>query len=82
MFPHHLALGFSLQVPTLLQPSCSGFRLDFPGLLYTYIYLFMIVLGLHCWAGFSVVTASGGSSPAMVHRLLTAVVSSVVEPGL
>ena len=41
----------------------------------------MIVLGLHC-AGFSLVAASGGYSPAVVHRLLTAVVSSVGEHGL
>ena len=70
MLPQHLALGFSLQVPTPLQPSCSGFDLIF---LNFYTHLFMIVLGLHC-AGFSLVAASGGYSPAVVHRLLTAVV--------
>ena len=28
-----------------------------------FIYLFMAVLGLHCWAGFSLMVASGGYSP-------------------
>ena len=28
-----------------------------------FIYLFMAVLGLHCWAGFPLVVASGGYSP-------------------
>ena len=37
-------------------------------------YLFLAVLGLHCCAGFSLVAASGGYSPAAVSRLLIAVV--------
>ena len=45
------------------------------------IYLFMAVLGLRCYMGFSLVAANGGSSLVSVHRLLIAVVSLVVEHG-
>ena len=40
-----------------------------------FIYLFLTVLGLRCSAGFSLVAASGGYSPAAGCRLLTAVAS-------
>ena len=44
--------------------------------------LFLAVLGLHCYVGFSLVAASGGYSLAAVHRFLIAVASPVVEHGL
>ena len=37
------------------------------------------MLGLHCYAGFSLVVVSGGYSPVAVCRLLTAVASLVAE---
>ena len=46
------------------------------------IYLFLVVLGLHCCAGFSLVAGSRSSSPVAVFWLLTAVSSLVSEPGL
>jgi len=36
-------------------------------------------LGLHCCAGFSLVVVSGGSSLVLVHRLLIAEASFVME---
>ena len=47
-----------------------------------FVCLFLTVLGLHCCAGFSLVSASRGSSPVSVHWLLIAVASLVVEHGL
>ena len=44
--------------------------------LFTYI---LIVLGLHCYAGFSLIAASGGCSLVMVSRLLIAVASLAAE---
>ena len=41
--------------------------------------LFLAVLGLHCWAGFSLAVGSGGSSRVVVSRLLMEVASLVVE---
>ena len=53
---------------------------------YSFIYLnlcinvlFWVVLGLLCWAGFSLVAASGGSSPVAGCRLLTATASLAAE---
>ena len=43
------------------------------------MYLFLIVLGLHCCQGFSLVADSGGDSLVAVRRLLIAVASLVVE---
>ena len=45
------------------------------------IYLFLAVLGLCCCMGFSPVAAIEGYSLAVVHRLLIAVTSLVVEHG-
>ena len=45
------------------------------------IYLFLVVLGLRCCAGFSLLVESRGYSSA-VPRLLVAVTSLVVEPRL
>ena len=42
----------------------------------------MTVLGLHCYAGFSLVAASRGYSLVVVHRLLIVVASVVVEHGI
>ena len=42
----------------------------------------MTVLGLHCYAGFSLVAASGGYSLVVVHRLRIVVASVVVEHGI
>ena len=38
--------------------------------IYIFIYLFLAVLSLHCFASFSLVAASGGYSLGMVCRLL------------
>ena len=46
--------------------------------IFHFIYLFLATLGLHCWAGFSLVAASGGSLVASC-RLLIAVVSPAAE---
>ena len=43
-----------------------------------FIYLFLAVLGLCCYAGFSLVVASGGCSLVVVHGLLTEVAFLVV----
>ena len=44
------------------------------------IFSFIVaVLGLRCYAGFSLVTASGGYSPGVTHGLLIVVASLVVE---
>ena len=44
-----------------------------------FVYLFLTVLGLHCGAGFSLVSASRGYSLVAVHWLLIVVASLVVE---
>ena len=44
---------------------------------YLFIYLFMAVLGLSCYADFSLVAVTRGSSPVLVCRLLIVVVSLV-----
>ena len=44
-----------------------------------FIYLFMAVLGLLCWVGFSPAVASVFYSLVAMHRLLTGVASLVVE---
>ena len=49
---------------------------------YIFTYLFLAVLGLHHCVRLSLIVASGGHSPAAVHRLLVAVASLVTEPGL
>ena len=43
--------------------------------LYNFIYLFLVMLGLHCCVGFSLVAANGGYSVVAVLGLLTAVAS-------
>ena len=47
-----------------------------------FMYLFLAVLGLHCFMGFSVVAPSGGHSPVVMCELLVAVAFLVVEHGL
>ena len=42
-------------------------------------YLFLAVLGSHCWADFSLVVASKGYSPVAVHGLLVSVASLAAE---
>ena len=42
----------------------------------------MVVLGLCCYVGLSLVAESGGCSLFVVHRLLIVVASLVVEYGL
>ena len=46
---------------------------------YSFIYLFLTLLGLHCCTGFPLVVASGGSSLAVVCGLLIAVASLVAK---
>ena len=48
---------------------------------YNLIYLFLAVLGVRCWAGFSLAVATGGSPLVLVHGLLLAVASLVAEHG-
>ena len=43
------------------------------------VYLFLVVLGLSCCAGFSLVAVSGGCSVSAVRGLLTALVSLAAE---
>ena len=47
--------------------------------MFHFIYLFLAVLGLHCWAGFSLVAASGSFSLVVIFRLLIVVVSLVAD---
>ena len=49
---------------------------------YLLMYLFLAVLGLHCYVGFCLVVPSRGHSLDAVHRLLFVVVSFVAEHGL
>ena len=49
--------------------------------LFTYLYLFLAVLGLHCCAC-AFLCGSEGCSPGAVRGLLIVVASLVVEPGL
>ena len=44
-----------------------------------FIFLFLAVLGLHCYMGFSLVASGGGYSLAVVASLLTAVASLDAE---
>ena len=44
--------------------------------------LSFFLLGLHCYTGFSLAAESGDHSLVVVHRLLSAVTSLVVEHGL
>ena len=46
-----------------------------------FIHLFLAMLGLHCFAGFSLVATSWGYPLVVVCGLLIAVVSLVVEHG-
>ena len=46
---------------------------------YLFIYLFLALLGLWCYMGFSLVAEGGGYSLVAAHRLLSAVVSLVAE---
>ena len=50
--------------------------------IYGFICLFLIVLGLHCCADFSLVVVIGGYSLVMVQGLLSVVASLVAELGL
>ena len=43
---------------------------------------FLVILGLCCCAGFSLVVANGGNSLVVVHGRLIAVASLVAERGL
>ena len=45
-------------------------------------YSFLTILGLFCYADFSLAAASGDCPLVEVHRFLPAVASSVVEHGL
>ena len=47
-----------------------------------FICLFLALLDLHCYMGFSLVVASRGHSPAEVRGLLVVVASLVAEYGL
>ena len=47
-----------------------------------FIYLFLVVLGLQCCTGFSLVVLSGDFSVVASHRLLIMVVYLIVEHGL
>ena len=47
-----------------------------------FIYLFLAVLDLRCYAGFSLVVESRGCSPVAVYELLIAVACLVVAHGL
>ena len=66
---------FNLFFFFLLQTAFFFFFLSF-------VYLFLVVLGLHCSAGFSLVVASGGYSLVAVCGLLIAVASLIAEHGL
>ena len=46
------------------------------------LFLFLVVPGVHCCSGFSLVAASRGFSLVVSCRLLSVVVSLVVEHGL
>ena len=50
--------------------------------LFTYLILFLAVLGLHCCMGFSLVVKSRGYSLVVVHGLLIVRASLVAEHGL
>ena len=57
-------------------------ELFFPNLfLNKFIYLFLVVLGLHCCVGSSLVAGSRGQLFVAVHRLLTAVASLLQSTG-
>ena len=49
---------------------------------YIFVYLLLSVLSIHCCADLSLVVVSGGYSPVVLHGLLIAVASLVVERGL
>ena len=56
---------------------------DFLKIILCYLFiLFLAVLGLHCYTGFSPVAASGGHFPAAACRLLLEVASLDAELGL
>ena len=57
----NLALVFGM---VFLQPNFFFLKIIF------FLYLFLAVLGLCCWMGFSLVVASGVYSLVAVHRLL------------
>ena len=48
----------------------------------TPFYLFLIMLGLHCCVGFSLVVVTGGYSLVAVRGLLVELASLVAEHGL
>ena len=60
-----------------IQPRTNNYC----GAFVSFICLFLAVLGLHCYAGFSVVVASGGFFLVPVCELLFAVTSLVAEHG-
>ena len=49
---------------------------------FNFIYLFLAVLGLQSYVGFSLVAESGGCSLVVVHGLLTVMAFPVSEHGL
>ena len=49
---------------------------------FKFLYLMLAVLGLRCCSGFSLGAESRGYPLAVVHRLLTALASLVVDHGL
>ena len=80
-WPSHLAcLSNNICNPQRAYPFLTDSR--------TTVYLFLllisllVVLGLHCCAGFSPVVESGGCSLVVVQGLLIVVVSPVMERGL
>ena len=60
----------------------SGYKIYFPFLKSKFVCLFLVVLGLCCYAGFSLVAASGGYFLVAVHGHLIVVSSLDAEHGL
>ena len=68
--------------PTKLPPISSPHEVVIFKKIFLFISLFLAVLDLCCWKGFSLVAASGGYFPVAVHRLLIVLASLVAEHGL
>ena len=62
-----------LNICVVSNPNTPLHVFIFKIIIYLFIYLFLTVLSLHCWAGFSLVVASGGYSLAAVPGLLIVV---------
>ena len=54
----------------------------FSFLIILFTYLFLTVLGLHCWAGFSPAAARRGHSLVVVYGLLIVAAALAVQHGL